>query len=348
MKVIRKIKKVTPMDYECEDENNNKSSNISSKLTFLDDIRNELGFFHLAVRPLLAAGHESELVYFMQSMGLIQQFMNCNNCEKSMKWGPSRTIDLYHWKCPKCNTKMSIRENSPFTEVKCSFKKILLILLSWCNSDDIDNTAEILDVKKTIIAGLYHLAGKTAEKYIKSNIAQWQIGGPGVIVLVDTFPEGCTSDTRFSNRPILCLAELKNKPPTLWFQALERNTRNQLETRRLNQIKCLEVIQLIVHHESIVVARRNSTLCSYEDLKQIENKFKLVVSNEGLSRHDSQDQRLFDNLTVIWREALDVCMAAQYYHHSLVQSFLFGYMWRKRFKQESYHYLLNEISSVVE
>lgn len=98
---------------------------------------------------MLNPGHENELVYWLKDLGLIKSSQSCvnstadTNCSK-MSWTVARINDMYQWKCNSCSLKKSIREESIFVNVKCSFKNSIRILLGWCKGIDIDSMIELL------------------------------------------------------------------------------------------------------------------------------------------------------------------------------------------------------------
>lgn len=66
-------------------------------------------------------------------------------------------------------------------------------------------------IKTRAVKLLYNVVSAAARKHLKSQQTNKKIGGPGTIVIIDTYPEGCTNDSRpnQANRPILCIAEIK-------------------------------------------------------------------------------------------------------------------------------------------
>ena len=115
----------------------------------------EPGYYYQVIRSMLTPGHETELIYWLKSFGLIPNTQICNNakvnedCNKVMEWIPVKTIDYYQWKCKNCCEKKSIRENSVFQDVRCNFKNSIRILLGWCKGYDVDTMANILGKKMT-------------------------------------------------------------------------------------------------------------------------------------------------------------------------------------------------------
>lgn len=56
---------------------------------------------------------------------------------------------------------------------------------------------------------IYSIAGAAVENHMKRKTSRWKIGGPGILILIDTFLESVLNGKGQINRPILCLAELK-------------------------------------------------------------------------------------------------------------------------------------------
>lgn len=64
---------------------------------------------------------------------------------KTMNWVPAKRVqDLYQWQCNGCMGKRTIRENSIFDNVKCTFTNAVRIILGWCKGIDIDYMANML------------------------------------------------------------------------------------------------------------------------------------------------------------------------------------------------------------
>jgi hypothetical protein len=314
----------------------------------------EPGYYYQVIRSMLTPGHETELIYWLKSFGLIPNSQICKNakmnqdCNKIMEWIPVKTVDYYQWKCRNCMEKKSIRENSVFQDVKCNFKNSIRILLGWCKGYDIETMANILGVKKQTVKVLYNVVTATARKHLKSHQTNKKIGGPGVIVIVDTYPEGCTNSSRpvQGNRPILCLAEVKEIPPNYWFEALNRFHRNNLDQIKSIKEDAQKMIQDVVLPGSVLVTRQDSTLCSFDDLQCLKHLYPTVVSVEGLARHNSDNQKILANLEAIWKIALDVCEEAQFFTYDQVPNFLISQMWHSRFGNEAFEMLLNRLTDM--
>lgn len=71
----------------------------------------------------------------------------------------------------------------------------------------------IVDVKRTVAKTVYNIASNSARSFIRSNISEFRLGGPGIVVLVDTFPDIHSNiapqEYNSKSRLILCIAEIK-------------------------------------------------------------------------------------------------------------------------------------------
>lgn len=110
----------------------------------------EPGFYQQVIRPMLAPGHEKELISWLKEIGLLPQSQKCKNadvnefCNAPMRWTPARIIDSYQWKCLSCLQKRTIRDDSVFHNIKCKFKDAIRVMLGWCKENDEDMMANML------------------------------------------------------------------------------------------------------------------------------------------------------------------------------------------------------------
>lgn len=207
-------------------------------------------------------------------------------------------------------------------------------------------------MKKHVVKVVYEIATTTSKHYIRSHLNNWQIGGPGVIVLVDTYPEGhhtftTTRPTVSSTKPILCLAEVKDVPPGYWFESLPRISRSNVQQVREIKERVLQTIETIVLPGSVLVARHNATVCSFDDLQSLRHLYPTIVSVEQLAQFDCEQRGIASIMEVIWRLAVDICEEAQFYSASQVQHYLMMHMWRRKFGSESFEMLLNQFADAI-
>ncbi|KAF5279190.1 hypothetical protein FQR65_LT03437 [Abscondita terminalis] len=312
-------------------------------------------YFKSVIKPMLAIGHEGELIVWLKNIGLLQHSQRCNNiindipCQGVMNWVPAKIIDQYRWKCKNCTNKRNIREKSVFQDVKCKFKDIIRLLAGWSKGTDIESLTKLLGIKKQAVNSVFNVAASVANKYINSNLCRWQLGGPGVVVLIDTYPEGFKdfeSQENFPSQnstPILCIAEVKEVPTRYWLQVLQRvnpNITEQVDT--INNI-ALQIVQDMILPGSILVTNFENTICSYDTLQSLKHLYPVIITKNGLKRHDHLNS-LLDNLQTIWAPALNICNEVQYLTtHTLIQNFITNFLWRQKFELESFENLLHQM-----
>ncbi|KAJ8918881.1 hypothetical protein NQ315_011173 [Exocentrus adspersus] len=330
---------------------NNYDEKNGNKSLLLSTFDNEPGYYQEIIHPLLASKHETELIYWLKLTNLIKSKQTCSKrtiggmCNNAMSWISAKGSGSYQWKCQICPKRKSIKDDSIFSGLSCSFKDAIRIILAWCKSYHVDSVSNMLGVNNSTVEELYIRSASVAERYMTSNIKEWQIGGPGIIVLVDTYPEGCanTSLTRMS-RPILCLSEVKTMPQKYWLEALDRYS--NLDTLSYLKQHILRIVQTIVRPGSILITPHTSTLCCYSDFEQLQVLYPIIVTTEELAKHNTDQQNVFTNLETIWKEVLNICEEAQFYCTSYIDLFLRSRMWALVYGNESFERLLYQISSM--
>lgn len=226
--------------------------------------------------------------------------------------------------------------------VRLFSKGLILILLNF-----LQLKCSFTGIKRAVVNSVYKKCAEVSNNYIKHNLIQWQIGGPNVIVIIDTYPEGCKKFKSFEaeyNRnslSILCLAEAKEIPPRYWFHILDKNIKNKEEQENI----ALQTIYQIVKPGSILITNLDSKVCSYESLQCLKHIYPVIISTDGLQRHDNEYQKIFVNLETIWKPALNICDYAHGNIVSEVQNFLTHELWVQNFGSQSFEILLNQMCS---
>ncbi|KAK4875645.1 hypothetical protein RN001_012067 [Aquatica leii] len=344
MKVLRKINSVPIYEFDGKNE-------VYSRIT-LEDFDSEPVYFKSVIKPMLAIGHEGELIVWLKNIGLLQHSQRCNNiidnvpCQGVMSWVPAKIIDQYQWKCKNCLKKRNIREKSVFQDVRCKFKDIIRLLAGWSKGIDVESLTKLLCIKKQAVNSVFNVAATVADKYIKSHLLRWKLGGPGIVVLIETYPEGFKDyeiqENAQNSTPILCIAEVKEVPTRYWLHLLERFNPNITEQVQQVNTTALQVVQEMVLPGSILVTNFESTICSYEALLSLKHLYPVIITKNGLQRHDHFNQ-LLNNLETIWATAINVCNEAQYLSHLHVQNFITNFLWRQKFELESFENLLHQM-----
>lgn len=305
----------------------------------LEVLDNEPGFYQYVIKPMLYPGHEGELCTWLKEMGLMQRSLRCHNALKSptcnvpMKWTQARIVDKYQWKCGECCRKRPIRDDSFFKNTKCSLTATLRIILGWCKDMAPEELVDILNVKVHVVKRLYQTCSQIAEGYVRTHKNDWKLGGPGVIVIIDLYPDGCAkvsgSNPEYQNNnptQILCIAEAKTIPTNYWFHVMLSSDDEAARE------EALRVVRNMVKPGSVLVADPNAKVCSYNDLLACK-EYPTIVSIQDLMRHNKPDSTILQNLETIWDPAVRICEEAQYYSQQEVQSYLYNMMWRRRYSR---------------
>lgn len=223
----------------------------------------------------------------------------------------------------------------------------------------------ITGIRKPVVKTIYELAGKTSERYLRSHVSQFQLGGPGIVVIIDTYPDVYSNiiseQYTCTSRPILCIAEVKviilvipkqinyeiflqNVPTNFWLESLDRYDSSDPTDMDYINDRALRIVQQVVAPGSVIVSNLNTTVCAYRHLLALKHYYPIIVTTDGVSRHDTPLQSLMGNLQVIWKPILDICEEAQGYSMGKVQQFLFQHVWRQRFGNTSFQILLNQLT----
>ncbi|XP_063972769.1 uncharacterized protein LOC135160294 isoform X2 [Diachasmimorpha longicaudata] len=327
---------------------NIKTSNGKETLERFGD---QGGFFDVVLKPMFQQGHEGELLSWLKETSLIRSSFNCPQPEcqaRSMTWVGARLRDRYNWVCPNCSKKQTIREGCFFNGVKTDFKSALMLVLAWCQDVPYEIAAQHLEIKEHIVKKVYEKCGKVCEYYVDSHPDEFQVGGPGMVLIVDEFPGGymvpegmdvTTTKKRNNNsHTILCIAEANCIPPKMWLhmiqampEPLPKAAKEKKAVQRCGMVEeAIKVITKQVLPGSFLVANRRARCCNYESLQELKQYG--VFSVEYLQTFDGLGhQKLLGNLGTIWQNGVDICEEIQESTRSLAQSIISTHLWKQRF-----------------
>ena len=134
----------------------------------------------------------------------------------------------------------------------------------------------------------------------------------------------------FSKSLVLILQEI---PTKYWFEKLNQST----DSLRHPQDQIVEAIERMVRIGSTIVVDKNSMSLSSEVLNRLKQSFPVVVTVDTLSRHNSPEQNLLNNLEVIWRPALDICEFGCFCSDN--ESYYASYLWNQRYGNHGFNVL---------
>lgn len=283
-------------------------------------------YFQMTIKPLLEEGKDGELIEWLKDIGLLRRSQKCSNPEcqgtKPMEWKRARIVDKYHWSCPLCKKKVSIRMDSPLADFHCSFKIILDTIIAWCDGVSLEEyTKENKVVKGVIAKRIYSTCTSVADWYMQTHPDLALLGGENSVVLVDTFPDGCMTTVPHNNnysKRILCMADTSHMPARIWAQVIDKN----MDYQRL---------QHLVHDH----VRSGSTIVTSPGLfplLQLLKGMAEIISVEALMALDPVDyQKSLKNLETIWKTTVGVCLEVQNMSLTETEQTLRELQWRQVF-----------------
>ncbi|XP_075218115.1 uncharacterized protein LOC142322912 [Lycorma delicatula] len=263
-------------------------------------------FFSTSIEPMLFEGREAELCAWLKDIGFIQRSNKCKtpSCNgHEMSWKKARIIDKYHWVCPLCKKKASIRLGSFLEDIQCSVRSAIEAILGWCEGVSVDGLQNDGKIKSSIVKRIYSQCSNVVDWYILKHPEISILGGENSVVIIDIFPDGCMTMTPHNNnytKQVLCVADTLYMPPRIWTHILEPG-----ESKDHSKL-----IPLLLSH-----IRPGSTLVVtpqlFPELRNAKDMAE-VISIEALMALDHDDyQRSLKNLETIWASTVSVCQEIQ-------------------------------------
>ncbi|XP_011308880.1 uncharacterized protein [Fopius arisanus] len=327
-----------------------KNIKTSSGKEALERFGDQGGFFDLVLKPMFQQGHEGELLSWLKETSLIRSSVSCSQPEcqgRNMGFVAARLRDRYNWVCPSCSKKQTIREGCFFNGVKTDFKSALMLILAWCQDVPSDLAAQQLEIKEHIVKKVYEKCGKVCEYYIEAHPEEFQVGGPGMVLIVDEFPGGymipegvdvvMNKKRNNNSNTVLCIAEANCIPPKMWLHVIQampeplpKTEKGKTVMQRCGMVEeAIKVITKQVLPGSFLVANSRARCCNYESLQEL--KQYSVFSVEYLQKFDNPDhQKLLSNLGTIWQNGAEICEEIQESTRSMGQSIISTHLWKQR------------------
>lgn len=176
---------------------------------------------------MLLEGREAELCAWLKDIGFIQRSNKCKNptCNgQEMLWKKARIIDKYHWVCPLCKKKASIRLGSFLQDIQCSVRSAIEAILGWCEGVSMDSLHSDGKLKTSIVKRIYSQCSNVVDWYILKHPEVSILGGENSVVIIDIFPDGCMTTTPHNNnytKQVLCVGDTLYMPLRIWTHILE-------------------------------------------------------------------------------------------------------------------------------
>ena len=129
------------------------------------------------------------LIAFFQNHHLLSNQKECPQCTTAqtpamMTLEPRDDIsDKFHWKCRRCNKRISLRDGSFFSKSKLSLQKWAILMYWWARQYAVTDAAEEAEVTETTACQIYQwLREVCSTKLINTPIV---LGGSNVTVQID-------------------------------------------------------------------------------------------------------------------------------------------------------------------
>ncbi|XP_022184064.2 uncharacterized protein LOC111043417 isoform X2 [Nilaparvata lugens] len=281
------------------------------------------------LRQLLVEGREGQLCDWLKEVGFIPQTVRCENAEcngAAMLWKKARIIDKYHWVCPLCKKKATIRHGTFLESVQCTVRSAVGAIMGWCDGMPPEEfTQDDGKVKASVVKKIYSMCSLVTDWYMQRHPEISLLGGEGddYPLIVDMFPHGCMTTTPHNNnysKQVLCVADTRFLPARIWVQLLD-----VAEAKDYSK-----VIPLLLNH----IRPRSTLVVSpllFPELSAVTD-MKEVISIEALTTLNEEDyQRSLKNLETIWESTVSVCQEIQDMSNAEGSQLLRELQWRTIF-----------------
>lgn len=313
--------------------------------------------------PLLERGQEVELYEWLKSQCLLRRYGKCpaKFCGTEMVWMKARVRDKFNWKCPisGCIGRLPIRHGSFFNNIHCEIKKVLEIVLGWCERQSIEECCCRLDLLPRVVSRVYKQCIEVAAEHVSSHPEEWLLGGIGNVVLVDVFPSvymgqnylGRPSPTEPRPKRIMCIADLKCLPPRVWMSLLDEKPEDNKKMKEKGDDLFVppfkkkrsgsksqadrdeKGVGAVLAHLAQVVLSGTKVVGStrWVPVQPLQRLTGLCgVSVESLVALDQPDTKcMLNNLRGIWKTTTEICEEAQVLPRKEARYYILEYMWRQ-------------------
>ena len=131
----------------------------------------------------LTLREEDALIAWLMAKGLLASSADCPKCDSSCRMAKHKGSPI--WRCPRkgCQTRVSIKAGSFFSQTKLSFATALKLMFQWTRQQRVTETAKDVGVTPKIAIDWYNFCRDICEEHFLANPIT--IGGPGKTVEID-------------------------------------------------------------------------------------------------------------------------------------------------------------------
>jgi hypothetical protein len=112
------------------------------------------------------------IVQFMLDKNMIVNTTpTCNTCKVDMRWVTRKTNTCFAWRCKKCLTYMSIKNNCFISKFDFPIVKVLKLIYAWCEETSVSTASQKYSLSHSTVVKFYKLLRRvacTAHKIDKS------------------------------------------------------------------------------------------------------------------------------------------------------------------------------------
>lgn len=257
------------------------------------------------------------LIDWCMKFGLITDTYICPQCGQTMRKSKRSEIqDKYIWRCTTDEVKRSIRKGSWFDNSKLSIHKILLITYMWVLK--IESQCIMMDTKlssRTVSGWKKSCREVCLNECVRENE---RLGGEGLIVEID---ENMFGKKKYKHRSLM---------GDKWvYGGIERGTDKcfMVVVSERSENVLLDVIREYVRPGTIIISE-----CwrKYNCLEQPE--YVNLTVNENYILKDPETKTDLSSITGTWSAVKR--QLSLYQAEGELNSYLFEYMWRRKYKNE--------------
>jgi hypothetical protein len=287
--------------------------------------------------PILTA-NEGQVVLELRALGLLPSEARCNHCGESMNFSKrNATVDKQVWKCnnPDCTrfkTTKSIRIGSFFERHGISLAKCYQIVYHWSTETPVGKSARETGISEPTTSKVYdHLRWLCLEYFVKNPV---RFGGPGMTCKID--------ETCLSHKP----KYHRGRPPAsnLWaFGIVDVSVSPAIGYVELvdkrNSETLLPIIARVCRPGTII---HSDQWGAYAKIREKLGFHHYTVNHkEGFVNRETGVHT--QEIESYWNQLKSKIKSMRGMRRDRIQAFLYEFMWRGRFRANTFESILNLI-----
>ena len=123
----------------------------------------QLFWSEVSIMPLMSLGTTIfgpilGLIQYLQSKGLLPNPKTCPVCSTATTMvleSRNDVSDKYHWRCPTCQKRISLRDGTFFSKSRLSLQKWVILIHWWAMQYPVTDAAEEAEVTESTASQVY-------------------------------------------------------------------------------------------------------------------------------------------------------------------------------------------------